>query len=237
MHRIGSGGSSQQLSLNNDLAHLNLNLKYDLVIKNIVPVVSKRPGFFSLGWTVSKQAKIKAMRMQRQINEKFKNRDAAKEEENSGKEDDEAEDYNAMGNYQDSEGNSSGGEAEGMNDDEARALYANVQLPDDDASRKDTKSRRSRSSYAKSVASSSKKSMASSKKSSISSSSNARSRSETGSQVSRASSGKRVQIMDASQKGGKRTWGSKGGGVKDIMEHVYVLDKFIEETRTKMADK
>lgn len=43
--------------------------------------------------------------------------------------------------------------------------------------------------------------------------------------------------MDASQKGGKRTWGSKSGGVKDIMEHVYVLDKFIEETRTKMADK
>lgn len=64
--------TTQPLSLNSSLERLNLTLNYEQVIRNIVPIVSKKaqlqPGQgFSIGWTVSKQAKIKAMRMSRQI--------------------------------------------------------------------------------------------------------------------------------------------------------------------------
>lgn len=74
--RIGDGTTSQPISLNGQIENLNLGLNYDVAIKNIVPIVTKlmyrerdynQMHGMQLGWTVSKQAKIKAMRMQKYI--------------------------------------------------------------------------------------------------------------------------------------------------------------------------
>lgn len=72
MGRIDANQSNRPLSLDDSLEKLNLTLNYEKVLNNMVPVVTKQSDLenhpdvgkgISIGWTVTKQAKIKAMRI------------------------------------------------------------------------------------------------------------------------------------------------------------------------------
>jgi hypothetical protein len=175
----------------------------------------------SIGWTVSKQAKIKAMRMQKYIRQISLNNDFSSEEEGSESQDD----VHSAGPYTTMGGDQLGDQQSrvGQNQEEARDLYAGgEQQQADGQSRADTRSRRSHSTQVKSQVSHVSSSKASKK-------------SDKASRISQKSI-KTVASADPT-KVGKRTKTRSKTQIKDILDHVYVLDKFISETKAQMAQQ
>lgn len=154
------------------------------------------------------------------IRMKIANKDEESGEESASLSSDvQDENYGAMGNE--------GSDAEGNhkeNDGEAKAMYDNdlLSVP---ASRKDNRSQKSK------LSSANTKSEAGSRASSKSS------QMSQGSRTTKKS-GKRVRIvLSEDGRSRKKKLKRSKADVKDIMEHCYVLDKFIAETKSQIADQ